>query len=116
MKLAIPVKEKSVESDVDNRFARAAFIAMYDTEKSSASFYENHVSEAHGAGPKMVEFLAKEGIEVLIAPSVGKNALEALQMAGIKVFLSKNISAKANIDIILAGKGETLETSGPSHK
>lgn len=116
MKIAIPVKEKTIESEVDSRFARAAFIAMYDTETISASFYENHVSEAHGAGPKMVEFLAKEGINVLIAPSVGKNALDALKMAGIKVFLSENISAKANVDKVLEGKGMILDTPGPSHK
>ena len=116
MKIAIPVKENSIETPVDDRFARAAFIAIYDTVLGSYAFHKNTVSDAHGAGPKMAEFLAEQGVDTLIAPSVGKNAFTALEQAGIKIFLSTQGSAKDNIEAVIANKGLLMEVPGPSHK
>ncbi|MDI3524524.1 MAG: hypothetical protein PWQ07_1298, partial [Kosmotoga sp.] len=44
-----------------------------------AEFFENEGTQAHGAGPKMVETLASKGAEVLIAKNVGQNAFSALK-------------------------------------
>ncbi len=72
MKIAIPIKEKTLSSEVDARFARAAFFAIYDTKSKEAKLFENVVLQAHGAGLKMAETLANEKVDALISNSVGQ--------------------------------------------
>ncbi|HNS35634.1 MAG TPA: NifB/NifX family molybdenum-iron cluster-binding protein, partial [Mesotoga sp.] len=63
MKIAIPVKEKSINSIPDDRFARAKFFLLYDPETGSEEYVEPDNSVAHGAGPMAVNMLTKQGID-----------------------------------------------------
>ena len=116
MKIAIPIKEKTLSSKVDARFARAAFFTIYDTESKEAKFLENVVLQAHGAGPKMVETLANEKVDALISNSIGPNAFTALKQANIKVYLAKEGSAEENIKRVIEGTATMLDTPGSSHR
>lgn len=116
MKIAIPIKEKTLSSEVDARFARAAFFAIHDTESKETKFFENVVLQAHGAGPKMVETLANEKVDALISNSVGPNAFTALQQAGIRVYLAEQGSAEENIKKVVKGAATILDTPGSSHR
>ncbi|AKI97726.1 NifB/NifX family molybdenum-iron cluster-binding protein [Kosmotoga pacifica] len=114
MKIAVPVKEKSLTSEVDDRFARAAFIAIYDIENETVEFLENEAIQAHGAGPKMVEALSKKGTNILIAKSVGQNAFTAINQTGIKVYLAKDGTAEENIKSVIEGTATELKEPRPS--
>ena len=98
MKIAIPVKEKSLSSEVDDRFARAAFILIYDMENKTTKFLEDIAAQAHGAGPMMVEALAKT----------------AINQTGIKVYLAKEGTAEENIKNVIDGTATEMEKPGPS--
>ncbi|MDK2954109.1 NifB/NifX family molybdenum-iron cluster-binding protein [Kosmotoga sp. DU53] len=115
MKYALPVKDKSLDAEVDDRFARAAFFVIYDSDTEEAEFFENEGTQAHGAGPKMVETLASKGAEVLIAKNVGQNAFSALKQVGMKVLIAKEGTARENIESAMNGDLSALETPGPSH-
>ncbi|MCD6159135.1 MAG: NifB/NifX family molybdenum-iron cluster-binding protein [Kosmotoga sp.] len=114
MKIAIPVKEKSLSSEVDDRFARAAFILIYDMENKTTKFLEDIAAQAHGAGPMMVEALTKNGVDILIAKSLGQNAFTAINQTGIKVYLAKEGTAEENIKNVIDGTATEMEKPGPS--
>lgn len=108
-KIAIPAKEKNIDGMVDERFARADFFAIYDTETKSCEFLENNMSDAHGAGPKAVQKIADADAEICFVPAVGNNAFQALKASNIKVFyFVKTDSVKQNIENYLAGKLEEV--------
>ncbi|OAA31610.1 hypothetical protein AT15_05935 [Kosmotoga arenicorallina S304] len=114
MKIAIPVKEKSLASEVDDRFARAAFILIYDVESKTTEFLEDVATQAHGAGPVMVEALAKNGVDILVAKSLGQNAFTAINQTGIKVYIAKDGTAEENIKNVIDGTATEMIEPGPS--
>jgi len=85
-KIAIPVRSESESATLDSRFARAPYIAVCDTDGNNIEFVQNSMSVEHGAGPRMVQFLADKGVEALVVMNIGENALKAAKMAGIRVY------------------------------
>ncbi|MBO8160516.1 MAG: NifB/NifX family molybdenum-iron cluster-binding protein [Thermosipho sp. (in: Bacteria)] len=95
MKIAIPSEGKTLDSMINDRYARAEFIIIYDTDKEEIiEIIENDTSEAHGKGPKVSQMLVNKGIKVLITQSVGKNAFDVLKAANIEIYLSKKDNIK----------------------
>lgn len=103
MKISLCAKEGNLDSMVDERFARTKNFIIYDTETSDFKVIENSVDDAHGAGPKAIQLLADEGVSVIIAPPLGKNAQMAAEGANMKVVEQINSSVKNNIDNYLKG-------------
>jgi predicted Fe-Mo cluster-binding NifX family protein len=61
MKIAIPVKEKSLDSFPDDRFARGRYFLIYDPDSEEQEFIDLSIEAAHGAGPVAVNFLTAKG-------------------------------------------------------
>ena len=97
MKIAIPAKSNTLESNVDERFARAEGFIIYDTESKEFEFIQNSMPDAHGAGPKAVQKLTQMGVDALIIPALGNNALEAINASGMKAYFSVKGSVEENI-------------------
>ena len=112
MKICVPSKGKDPSSEVDDRFARAEFFAIYDTDSGEYEFVENTIAGAHGAGPKVVQFLASKGVNVVIAYNVGMNAYSVIQESGISVYLAKGGTVEENVKAYL--DGELKEFGGPT--
>jgi len=112
-RIAIPATKKEPEADIDQRFARAPYITIFDEATNQFEFYENKEAEVHGAGPKMVQFLADKKVDVLITANVGTNAYEALRMAGIEVYLFKKGTVKEALKAFKEGKLPKI--SEPTH-
>ncbi|MBP1928485.1 putative Fe-Mo cluster-binding NifX family protein [Methanolinea mesophila] len=86
MKIAIPSRGTSPDSAPDDRFGRAPFFAVIDTESGEFSTIENAAADASGGvGPQAVGLLSRLNIKVVIAGRIGGNALVALKEAGIEV-------------------------------
>jgi predicted Fe-Mo cluster-binding NifX family protein len=103
MKISLCAKEGNLDSMVDERFARTKYFIIYDTETKDFKVLENSADDAHGAGPKAIQMLADEGVSVIIAPSLGKNAQMAAEGANMKVVEQINSSVKNNIENFLKG-------------
>ncbi len=86
--LAIPALEKSPQSRISDRFARAPYFYIYDSEQGTGTWMDNGIMDAHGAGTKAVQALASAGVKTVAAVNLGDNAARALEQAGIGVFFA----------------------------
>lgn len=91
MKIVITSKENSIESEMDLRFGRAVWLAVYDTENGSLQFAENEGASAQsGAGPKVAEKIANLGAAKVISGDFGPKAKAALQSMGIEMVVLRD--------------------------
>ncbi len=112
-RIAIPSTAGDPEAEIDQRFARAPYIAIFDEATGQFEFHENKEAEVHGAGPKMAQFLADKNVDVLITANVGTNAYEALRMAGIEVYLFQKGTIKEALEAFKEGK--LSKVGGPTY-
>jgi len=108
MKIAIPSSGETPDSIVADRFARADYFIIYDDTTGEYSVIPNSGVGAHGAGPRVVQMLAREGADVLIIPGMGQNAFGATLAAGIKPYIAKPGTVKQNIEWFKEGILEEL--------
>ncbi len=86
MKIAVSAKGGSLTAQMDERFGRCEYFVIVDSETMRFNAVFNPSAAASGgAGPSAAREIAKHGAEVLITGSVGVNAQQALDAAGIKV-------------------------------
>ncbi len=110
MKIAIPVDAKSMESTVCASFGRAPFFLVYDTETADAVFVENTAaSGTGGAGIKAAQIIVDQGVGALLTPRCGQNAVDVFRSADIKLYRSKENSAKDNIEAFVKEELPLLE-------
>jgi predicted Fe-Mo cluster-binding NifX family protein len=87
MKIAITSKGRDLESEVDPRFGRAAFIIIVDPDTLQFDVLDNstNVNAFKGAGIQAASMISESGADVLLTGYCGPNAFRTLQAAGIKV-------------------------------
>ena len=110
MRIAVPSESGKIDGDVSDRFARAAYFILYDTDSGEYGALENFGVGAHGAGPRAVQMLAAEGVDVVILPGIGQKAFEALVASGMRAFLAKPGSVEENIEMYKRGELEEVRT------
>jgi len=96
MKVAITSSGKSPDSQVDPRFGRAPYFAIYDTESDTFSFADNaqNLNAANGAGIQSAQNVASAGAQVLITGNCGPKAFRTLSAAGIKIIIGASGTVK----------------------
>ncbi|HQA81441.1 MAG TPA: NifB/NifX family molybdenum-iron cluster-binding protein [Methanoregulaceae archaeon] len=88
MKICIPSRGPEIQDLVDERFGRAPYFIIHDTESKMTKAHVNSTAGAMGGvGPKAAQFLLNHGVDSLVTERVGGNALEALKAGGIRVLL-----------------------------
>ena len=108
MRIALCSKGKELTSEVDDRFGRASYFLVYDTESSNITVIENSAKSASGgAGGLAVQQIIDAGGELVVAPEVGPQALDALNKFGIPAF--KQGDAKTVAAVIAAWEKGALE-------
>ena len=100
MKIAIPVDEASMESNVCVSFGRAPYFLIFDTETQNSNFVDNQVaaSSSGGAGIKAAQLVVDQGVEALLTPRCGENASDVFDIAKIKRFKTINSSIQDNLN------------------
>lgn len=88
MKIAVSADGGSLESRIDQRFGRARFFVVYDTESGELEAHSNQVNldAAQGAGIQSAQNVAAFGADAVVTGHVGPNAFRALSAAGIVVY------------------------------
>jgi predicted Fe-Mo cluster-binding NifX family protein len=110
MKIAIPVDEKNMETNVCVSFGRTPYFLIYDTETKESTFLDNSAAkETGGAGIKAAQAIVDNKVNALLTPRCGENAANVLKAANIKIFKTKGISIKENLDAFTAGKLPLLD-------
>ncbi len=86
MKIAITSEGNTLEAQIDSRFGRCSYFAIYDTETKQTEFLENPGKDASGgAGPAAVQFVAKQGVSRVVAGEFGGKTLPLFQSLNIEM-------------------------------
>jgi predicted Fe-Mo cluster-binding NifX family protein len=87
MKMAVTAKGKNLDSQVDPRFGRAAYILIIDTDTLAVEALDNsqNVNAFKGAGIQAASMISDRGVEVLLTGFCGPNAFKTLKAANVKV-------------------------------
>lgn len=110
MKIAIPVDEKSVDSNVCVSFGRTPYFLIFDVDTKESVFLDNSAAASTGgAGIKAAQTIVDNKANVLLTPRCGENAAEVLKSADIEIFKTTSASVKDNIDAFIDGKLPLLD-------
>ncbi|WP_302820707.1 NifB/NifX family molybdenum-iron cluster-binding protein [Fusobacterium ulcerans] len=110
MKIAIPVDEKSLDSNVCVSFGRTPYFLIYDVDTKESVFLDNSAAASTGgAGIKAAQTIVDNKANILLTPRCGENAAEVLKSADIEIFKTTSASVKDNIDAFIDGKLSLLD-------
>ena len=113
MKIAITSTGKTLDSQVDQRFGRAAYFLVIDSDTMDFSVIENEsVAAAGGAGITSAKSVIDAGAEAVLTGNCGPNAQRTLSAAGVKLFTGAAGTIKEAIELFKNGK--LTEAAGPN--
>lgn len=117
MKVAVTAKGKTIESEVDPRFGRAAFFLIVDTESFDFEVVDNseNLNAFKGAGIQAATAVSQKGAEVLLTGFCGPNAFKTLNAAGVKVANDAKGTVKEAVEAFNKGEfsfAEDANTDG----
>ncbi|GAB1476889.1 NifB/NifX family molybdenum-iron cluster-binding protein [Bacillota bacterium] len=110
MKIAIPVDEKTLESNVCASFGRTPYFLIYDIETKESVFIDNSAAASTGgAGIKAAQTIVDNKANALLTPRCGQNAADVIKSADIKIYKTTSASVKDNIAAFVDGKLPLLD-------
>jgi len=113
MKIAITSTGRTLNSQVDPRFGRAACFIIIDTETMDFNVIENeNTAAAGGAGISSAKVVTDAGAEAVLTGNCGPNAQRTLSAAGIK--LHTGVAGTVTEAAELFKSGKLAEASGPN--
>ena len=99
MKIAIPMNEQSLDSDVCPSFGRAPYFLFYNAITKEEYYLDKAaVANQGGAGIRAAQVIVDHGVKALIAPRCGENAAEVLTKSEVLVYHSIPGTARQNIE------------------
>lgn len=105
MKVVITSQKKEMSSQIDARFGRAAYFALYDTETGNVDWLQNDVAgQQHGAGTGAVNRIANLGVEKIFAVVFGAKVKPILDELGIQMVVVDENETVGNIISMLQAK------------
>ncbi len=106
MKIAVTSMGTDLDSPVDPRFGRAAYIIIVDLETFSFEVLDNegNVNALKGAGIQAAGMLSDKGADILLTGFCGPNAFKVLKAAKIGVANDAGGSVRDAIHAYLDGK------------
>jgi len=106
MKLAITSQGTDINSAIDQRFGRAAYIAVVDSETMDFEVLDNNenLNRLKGAGIQAAVMISKAGAGVLMTGFCGPNAVKTLNSAGVKIISDAKGTVKDAVELFNSGK------------
>jgi predicted Fe-Mo cluster-binding NifX family protein len=90
MKICITSQGSTLDALTEERFGRAPYFMIIDTETGAAEALENQFAGATGGvGPKAAQLLIARKVAALVSGMVGGNAREVIMAAGIQMYTYK---------------------------
>jgi predicted Fe-Mo cluster-binding NifX family protein len=113
MRIAVTSTGKTYDSEVDQRFGRAQYFMVFDSETKEYKAIDNeiNVNAMQGAGVQAGEIMSREGVQVLLTGHCGPKAFRTLQAAGITVVTGAAGTVEEAVKRYLGG--EMTEAGGP---
>lgn len=106
MKIAVTSVGTSLDSEVDPRFGRAAYIIIVDSDTFAFEAVDNqeNVNALKGAGIQAAKAVSEKGAKVLLTGFCGPNAFKAMNAAKIGVANNASGSVREAVKAYLDGK------------
>jgi predicted Fe-Mo cluster-binding NifX family protein len=87
MMICITAQGRTLDTPAEERFGRAPYFIIIETETSAFEALENKFAAgAGGVGPKAAQLLIDRGVKALVSGQVGGNAREVLIAADIAMY------------------------------
>ncbi len=116
MKIAVSSIGTEIDSAVDPRFGRAAYLVIVDSDTMTvATVIDNQAARdaAHGAGINAATMMAEAKAEAVLSGRVGPKAEVVLQSAGITIYNNATGTVRQAVEKVVAG-GKSATTPEPS--
>lgn len=106
MKIAVTSKGTDLDSEVDPRFGRAAYILVVDSETFAFEALDNqsNVNALKGAGIQAASMINDKGAQILLTGFCGPNAFKTLKAANISVANDASGSVREAVKNYLGGR------------
>jgi len=106
MKIAVTSKGTDLDSQVDPRFGRAAYILIVDSETFDFEVLDNKesVNAMKGAGIQTAKMVSDRKAEVLLTGFCGPRAFQTMEAANIGVANNADGSVRDAVKAYLDGK------------
>jgi predicted Fe-Mo cluster-binding NifX family protein len=88
MKIAISTSGTGLDVPFDPRFGRALYFCVIDDQDGWEAVPNPAINAAGGAGVQAAQLIAQQGVDVVISGAFGPNAFDALDAAGIQMYLA----------------------------
>ena len=110
MKIAVTSTGQDLDSTVDPRFGRAAFILIVDTDTWAFEVLDNaeNVNAFKGAGIQAATMISDKQADVLLTGFCGPNAFKTLEAAKIKVASDVNGTVREAVSAFIDGNVELV--------
>ncbi len=107
MKILVTASSEDLNGPVDPRFGRAAYYVIFDSENPDAvQIIPNpNAASPSGAGIAAAQYVASQGVNIVVSGSFGPNASSVLSGAGIQmVSAPSGMSVREAYEMALQGK------------
>ena len=105
MKIAVTATGETLDSEVDQRFGRAAYFLIVDPETMGFSAAENeNIAAAGGAGISSAKTVIDAGAKAVLTGNCGPNAERTLSSAGVKLYTGVTGTGADAVELFKSGK------------
>ena len=117
MKIAVTSTGQTLDSIVDQRFGRAAYFIIIDTETMNFAVIENtNVDTAGGAGINSAKTVTEAGTKAVLTGNCGPNAQRTLTAVGLELYTNVTGTVAQAIELFKNGRlTQTLEPNVNPH-
>ncbi len=100
MKIAVSAKGMDIDSEIDERFGRAAYILIVDSASLEVTVLDNteNINAAQGAGIQAASMVSESGAQALLTGSCGPKAMTAFSATNIQVFTGQTGTVRQAVE------------------
>jgi predicted Fe-Mo cluster-binding NifX family protein len=108
MKVVVSAEGRDLDSRVDERFGRAAYLLLVDTESLEVEVIDNapNTAAAQGAGIQAASAIAATPTDAVISGNVGPKAFATLEKAGIAAYRTGEATVREAVEAYSRGELE----------
>jgi predicted Fe-Mo cluster-binding NifX family protein len=110
MKVAITSRGPDMASEIDQRFGRAKYFIVVDTDSGEFTAHHNaqNVTAIQGAGIQAARNVVGLGVDAVITGNVGPKAFTALQNGNVNAYIGATGSVSDTVKRFTAGELERI--------
>lgn len=105
MKVCIPaINNEGLQSEISHHFGSAPWFVLYDADNQTIQAIANRKMEHEHGQCRPMDLLSGLGIVAVVCKGMGRNAVQAIERQGIKVFTADGSTVGDAVDGFLEGR------------